>query len=278
MSTIKTANIGGIDVNFLKQVQILPVIDGWRRAARRGYVVLTNPHSVMMCKRDAKMREATSIANITLPDGVGIVVAARILGHGKQYRVTGPALMLQVCDEGRSLGLRHFFYGGSEDVASRLPDAMIRRFPGLKVAGSLCPPFRDLTAAEDAAMVNEINAAKPDVVWIGLGAPKQEKWMTGHLGRIHATAMIGVGAAFDFHSGKMPWAPAWMRRTGTEWAYRFAKEPRRMWRRNLDSPLFLAAVFGQAVQGKLSRLVSRTHPLSEPVYDSKGLLLPDERA
>jgi len=114
----------------------------------------------------------------------------------------------------------------------------------------MCPPFRPLTETEDAAVVEAINRAQPDIVWVGLGAPKQEKWMAAHVGRIHAGAMIGVGAAFDFHAGTVPWAPAWIRKAGLEWAYRLALEPRRMWRRNLDSPLFLWHVILQRIRAR----------------------------
>ena len=117
--------------------------------------------------------------------------------------------------------------------------------PGLEVAGTYCPPFRQTTEKEDDEIVRRISAASPDVLWVGLGAPKQEKWMAAHLGRIDVPVMIGVGAAFDFHSGNVKWAPAWIRKAGMEWAYRLVQEPRRLWRRNLDSPLFLFAVLRQ---------------------------------
>jgi len=243
-------NIAGVDFDFLLKSEIPGIIDRWRRAGRRGYVTLTNPHSVMLCRRDQEMRHATSQATITLPDGVGIVLGARLLGHGRRHRCTGPAMMLEICDKGRELDLSHYFYGGAEGVPDRLAERLSETFPGLKVAGTCCPPFGQMTAEEDDAIVARINAAKPDIIWVGLGAPKQEKWMAAHLGRIKATALIGVGAAFDFHSGNVEWAPDFMRRFGLEWAYRLARNPRRMWRRNLDSPIFLACV-AQQVAGAM---------------------------
>jgi N-acetylglucosaminyldiphosphoundecaprenol N-acetyl-beta-D-mannosaminyltransferase len=177
--------------------------------------------------------------------------------------------MLNVCDDGRALGHRHFFYGGGEGIAERLGDVLTRQFPGLNVVGTYCPPFRDLTPEEDNEIVSKINATKPDIVWVGLGAPKQEKWMASHLGRIHAPAMIGVGAAFDFHTGNVPWAPRWMRRSGLEWAYRLFAEPRRMWRRNLDSPLFLGRILTQSIAKKLKRL---TGGRRNPRHMAEGLL------
>ena len=160
---------------------------------------------------------------------------------------------LKLCDWGREKGYRHFFYGGAKGVADTLAERFTQDYPGLKVAGTYCPPFRLLSEQEDREIVDHINAAKPDIVWVGLGAPKQEKWMATYLGRIKATAMIGVGAAFDFHSGNVKWAPDWIRRIGMEWAYRLALEPKRMWRRNLDSPLFLSKVIAQ----KINLLIAR---------------------
>src|SRR4029078_13605177 len=164
------------------------------------------------------------------------VLAAEVLGYGRQHRVTGPVLMLDLCDRGRERNLRHYFYGGAQGGAEELARRMTADYPGLIVAGTCCPPFRQLTPEEDQAIIDRINAARPDVVWIGLGAPKQEKWMRQRVGRLHVAAMIGVGAAFDFHSGNVKWAPWIVRKCGVEWAYRLLMEPRRMWRRNLDSP------------------------------------------
>jgi len=156
--------------------------------------------------------------------------------------------MLRLCDWGREMGLRHFFYGGRPGIAERLADRLEARFPGLQVVGVHCPPFRALTPAEDKEVIQRINNSNPDIVWVGLGSPKQEKWMAQHRRNIRATAMIGVGAAFDFHSGRVKWAPVWMRKMGIEWAYRLAQEPKRMWRRNVNSFVFLARVLHQRVQ------------------------------
>jgi N-acetylglucosaminyldiphosphoundecaprenol N-acetyl-beta-D-mannosaminyltransferase len=202
-----------------------------------------------MCRQDAALQQATQGAALTLPDGVGIILAANLLGYSHQGRVTGPLLMLRLCDWGRAERLRHFFYGGAVGVAEALAWRLTRRYPGLDVAGTCRPPFRELTPSEDTEIVRRINATKPGVVWVGLGSPKQEKWMARHVGQIDAAALIGVGAAFDFHSGRVRWAPAWMRRMGIEWAYRLLLEPRRMWRRNVNSVFFLAGVLRQRVGG-----------------------------
>lgn len=220
-------------------------IERWRATGQRQYVAISNPHSVLLCHRDELMRQATLKAGMVLPDGIGILMAARLLGYRHGGRATGPTLMLKLCDWGRRRGFRHFFYGGAEGVAARLAANLSREYPGLDVAGVDCPPFRPLTVQEDWSVVDKINSSRPDIVWVGLGAPKQEKWMAEHVGRIDATALIGVGAAFDFHSGNVKWAPALIRKLGLEWAYRLVQEPGRMWRRNLDSPLFLSRVIRQ---------------------------------
>lgn len=249
------ADVVGVHFDFVLMRQVIDAIEHWRSRRSRTYVVLTNPHSVMLCRRDEQMRRATATAGLTLPDGVGVILAAELLGYGRQHRVTGPALMLDVCDRGRAHGYRHFFYGGAEGVADELARRLTEQFPGLQVAGTYCPPFRQLSQDEDQAVVDHVSAARADIVWVGLGAPKQEKWMREHVGRIDAPVMIGVGAAFDFHSGNVAWAPRWVRKFGVEWAYRLAMEPRRMWRRNLDSPLFLVHVLMQAAGQRLRALL-----------------------
>ncbi|MHC4165665.1 MAG: WecB/TagA/CpsF family glycosyltransferase [Planctomycetota bacterium] len=223
----------------------MKTIERWRAGGQRQYVAITNPHSVLLCHRDELMRQATLRAGMVLPDGVGILLAARLLGYHHSGRATGPTLMLKLCEWGTRKGYRHFFLGGAEGVAAKLAENLSSEYPSLKVAGIYCPPFRPLTDKEDRLTVEQINRTKPDIVWVGLGAPKQEKWMAEHVGRINATALIGVGAAFDFHSGNVRWAPALIRRLGLEWAYRLIQEPGRMWRRNLDSPLFLSRVIKQ---------------------------------
>lgn len=235
----------GVRIDLTEPRDVFLELLAWRRAGRRGYVTLVNPHTIVTCSRDPEMLAAVRESDLALPDGVGITLASRLLGYGRARRIAGPSLMLDLCNWGRSAGLRHFFYGGGEGVADELTQRFKRRFPGLHVAGAFCPPFRTLTPDEDESVVQTINAAAADLVWVGLGTAKQEKWMAAHVGRIQAAALLGVGAAFNFHAGTVPWAPAWVRRAGLEWAYRLAHEPRRLWRRNLDSPIFLARVGAQ---------------------------------
>ena len=241
---MKVYSILGTDFSLLSYRDVLTEIVRWRQTGQRQYITLTPPYSVLMCRRDPALSQATQGAALTLPDGVGIIVAARLLRYPHQGRVTGPTLMLRLCDWGCGEGLRHYFYGGAPGVADKLAQRLGNEYPGLKVAGTYCPPFRSLTAAEDAEMVRQINEAKPDVVWVGLGSPKQEKWMAEHRGAIDAAALIGVGAAFDFHSGRVQWAPMWVRRLGLEWAYRSIVEPRRIMPKACGNLVFGLLVLG----------------------------------
>ena len=229
---------------------VYQTIRQWKVTGRQEYVCITNPYSVMMCRRDDGMRQATLGGTLVLPDGVGIVLAARMLGRRRKGRVTGPELMLRLCDWGRADSFRHYLLGGAAGVAERLADKLMAAYPGLNIVGTLSPPFRPLTPDEDAELVTRINATCPDLVWVGLGAPKQEKWMAEHLGRVRATAMLGVGAAFDFHSGNVRWAPPWMRRCGLEWVHRLSQDPKRMWRRDLSSAAFLGRVLWQRIRNR----------------------------
>jgi N-acetylglucosaminyldiphosphoundecaprenol N-acetyl-beta-D-mannosaminyltransferase len=158
-------------------------------------------------------------------------------------RVYGPDLMLAVLGRAAERGWSSFFYGGAEGTPELLASRLQERFPGLRIAGTYSPPFRPVTAEEDEAIVARINDARPDLVWVGLSTPKQERWMDAHVGRLAAPAMLGVGAAFDIHAGNLRQAPRWMQRNGLEWLYRLYREPRRLWRRYLrNNPAFVLAV------------------------------------
>jgi N-acetylglucosaminyldiphosphoundecaprenol N-acetyl-beta-D-mannosaminyltransferase len=257
-------DILGVRFDLISYTDVMTTVEHWRERGLRCYVTLTPPHSVLMCLRDPQLREATGKASMTLPDGVGIILAAGLLRVPHEGRVTGPTLMLRLCDWGRKEGFRHFFYGGLPGVAETLAEKLCARFPGLHVAGTYSPPFRELTVGENAHIIHHMNGSKPDVIWVGLGSPKQEKWMASHVGEVNAAVMIGVGAAFDFHSGRVKWAPAWMRRAGLEWAHRLASNPKQMWRRNMDSVLFLTKVCRQSLyQGTPTRKTSDSADMTD---------------
>jgi N-acetylglucosaminyldiphosphoundecaprenol N-acetyl-beta-D-mannosaminyltransferase len=236
----------GVPVTFAERAEVLSVVEHARNAGERTYIVVTNPHSILTCRRDHEMLSATNGAGLVLPDGVGTSLAARLItGRSAGPRTPGPELMLYLLDRGRSIGLRHYLYGAQPEVLEELARRLRVLFPGVLITGAYSPPFYPLTDAEDELIVENISRTKPDVVWVGLGAPKQEKWMANHVGRVSAAVMIGVGAAFDYHAGAVPRAPRWARKVGLEWFYRLMHEPRRLWKRNLDSPLFVALVCAQ---------------------------------
>lgn len=203
------------------------------RAARRpaGYVCVTDVHGVVEARADPALRSAVNRAFLVTPDGMPLVWLGRWHGWPGTTRVYGPDLMLAVCDRGRALGLRHFLLGGAEGVAAELRGALLARYPDLQVCGAYTPPFRPMSEAELDDLAGRVAQARPDVVWVGLGTPKQERFMAEHAGRLAAGLLIGVGAAFDFHSGRKRQAPRWIQRSGLEWLFRLASEPRRLWRR-----------------------------------------------
>lgn len=231
----------GIRFDLIDAPTAWQTIRQWRAGGRRDYITQTSAVNVMNCRRDERLRSATMGAGLTLPDSTGIILAAMLLRLSHHGRVPGPDLMLRCCDWGRAEGYRHYFYGGAPGVAEELTRRLCARYPGLQVAGICCPPFRELSSREEEAVLEQINDAHPDIVWVGLGSPKQEKWMADHVGRIQAAALIGVGAAFDFHSGNIRRAPAWIRRIGLEWLFRLLRDGRR-WRRYLDLPRFVWAL------------------------------------
>jgi N-acetylglucosaminyldiphosphoundecaprenol N-acetyl-beta-D-mannosaminyltransferase len=187
----------------------------------------------MESQRDPRLRDIHNASGLTTPDGMPLVWAGRAAGAKHMDRVCGPDLIPALCELATDQGFSPFFYGGRPGVADLLAKRLQHRYPGLKVAGTYAPPFRELSVDEDEHVVKLINRAKPDMVWVGLSTPKQERWMADHIRRLNANVLIGVGAAFDIHAGQSRRAPHWLQRSGLEWVFRLAHEPRRLWRRYL---------------------------------------------
>jgi len=247
-SFAQRANILGVGVSPLNMRQALDIVDQWIAQRRPHYVCVTTMHGVMESQRDKDLRRIHNTAGLVTPDGMPLVWLSRLRGFPHVERVYGPDLMLALCSGSVAMGYRHFFYGGARDVADRLAANLRRRIPELLVAGIYSPPFRPLTAEEDERIVEMINETNPDIVWVGLGTPKQEHWMAKHVGRLRAPALIGVGAAFDYHAGLKRQAPRWMRGSGLEWSFRLLTEPRRLWSRYLiNGPLFLSLLLLQTL-------------------------------
>jgi N-acetylglucosaminyldiphosphoundecaprenol N-acetyl-beta-D-mannosaminyltransferase len=210
------------------------------------YISITNTESMYHGSRVPALGEYIRRADYSLCDGIGVVVAGFAWGH-RIRRLTGPALQLACSQRGVAHGWRHFFYGGKEGVADEMAARLKHRFPGLIVCGTYCPPFRELTPEEDEAAVRMINDTRPDIVWVGLGLPKQERWVASHLGRVKAPWMIGVGAAFDYFSGATPWAPPVLRRLGLEWVFRLMLQPRLRARRYWWSFIYVLEATAEGV-------------------------------
>ncbi len=244
---MERVNIMGVGVSAIDMALALETIDRWIAQREQHYVCVTGVHGVMESQRDEALRRIHNRAGLVTPDGMPLVWLSRLHGLRHVERVCGRDLVLACCARSVSTGYRHFFYGGGEGVAGRLAARLQRRFPGLAIAGTYMPPFRPPGATEDEAVLTQINDAGPDILWVGLSTPKQERWMDAHVSRLHAPVLIGVGAAFDFVAGLKKQAPRWMQWSGLEWLFRLASEPRRLWRRYLrNNPAFLWRVMLQA--------------------------------
>jgi N-acetylglucosaminyldiphosphoundecaprenol N-acetyl-beta-D-mannosaminyltransferase len=228
----------GVGISCVDLPSTVGIFADWIANAQRQYVCVTGMHGVMESQSDTALRDIHNAAGLTTPDGMPMVWAGRRAGAGIS-RVYGPDLMDAVLSRAVEAGWSSYFLGGSEDVLATLVATLGARYPGLVVAGHESPPFRPLSEEEDEATVHRINAAAPDIVWGGLGTPKQERFMASHRERLQAPVLVGVGAAFDLVAGTLPQAPHWMQRNGLEWAFRLGAEPRRLWRRYLlNGPRF----------------------------------------
>jgi N-acetylglucosaminyldiphosphoundecaprenol N-acetyl-beta-D-mannosaminyltransferase len=239
----------GTWVHAVDPARALDEIGAWIRQGRRGYVAFANVHGVIEGLDEATTRQAFNEAGLTVPDGVPLVWLGWLRGHAEVRRVYGPDTVLGLSEQAARHGWSCYFYGGAPGVAERLAAVLTERFPGFRVAGVHAPPFRSLTEAEDAEDVSRLNASRADVVFVGLGCPKQERWMADHRPRLTAAALLGVGAAFDFHTGRVRQAPRWMMGAGLEWLFRLIQEPRRLWRRYLVyNPRFVFHVILQLLR------------------------------
>jgi N-acetylglucosaminyldiphosphoundecaprenol N-acetyl-beta-D-mannosaminyltransferase len=249
VSTLRRVNILGVGISAITMRQAVEQILHWIETEAREYVSVCTVHTVMECQRDKVMRSAVNNAGLATPDGMPLVWLGRWRSQATVSRVYGPDLMLAVCKLSANQDYSHYFYGGAPGTPELLADRLKQRFPKLTVAGTYSPPFRTMTTHEDAHIVSQINQAAPDIVWVGLGTPKQDLWMATHRDRLNAPILIGVGAAFDFHAGRVPQAPMWMQGAGLEWFFRLIHEPRRLWYRYLVyNPLFVMLLLAQALR------------------------------
>jgi N-acetylglucosaminyldiphosphoundecaprenol N-acetyl-beta-D-mannosaminyltransferase len=241
-------NLLGVKVSVLTMTLALSTLETWIEEGERRYVCVANVHTVTESTRNPALRRAINGAGMVTPDGMPLVWVGRWWGFSSIERVYGPDLLRQACKYGVSRGWRHYFYGGAPGVAERLARRLQAEIPGLQVVGVESPPFRLLEEVEIQDLIQRIQLLQPHLLWVGLGAPKQELWMAEHAGKMPVPVMLGVGAAFDFLAGVKPQAPIWMQRSGLEWLFRLMSEPRRLWKRYLvNNPRFIVLVLAQTL-------------------------------
>ncbi len=239
-------NILGVGISAIDQDFAVEQIDAWIANDDREYVAVCTVNTIMECQKSISMREAINNAGMATPDGMPLVWLANWESNQGVERVYGPDLMLAVCERSVEQNHRHYLYGGAEGVPEQLASELQKRFSEIQIVGTFSPSFRSLTPAEEDSVIEMINTAKPDIIWVGLSTPKQDLWMAKFRSRLNAPVIIGVGAAFDFHTKRIPQAPGWMQRHGLEWLYRLSQEPKRLWYRYVVyNPWFVLKILEQ---------------------------------
>ena len=267
LSEIRRVNVLGVGVSAIDMDSALCVVREAVEHGRRGYVCVTGVHGVMEAQTDPDFQRIQNSSLLTIPDGMPLVWAGRLRAF-RIGRVYGPDFMLRVCELSPGLGYKHFFFGGKPGVAQKLKKTMQTRFPGLAVVGTYTPPFRRLTVAEEAELHELVQAGKPDFFWVGLSTPKQERFMAEYINRLPVKIMMGVGAAFDIHTGGIKDSPTWVKNAGLQWLHRLLQEPKRLWRRYLiNNPRFLYRATLQFLQLKQFPMLG--------LAESRSLLGPD---
>lgn len=230
--TSRAFGILGVYVNAVQIPDVIDQMEQWIAKGRACHsIVFSTLHGIAEANKDSEYKNIVNCADLVVADGMPLVWLGRLHGHSMRRRVYGPEVLEAFCRDTGS-AYRHFFYGGAPGVAAKLAARLEKTFH-IVVAGTCSPPFRELTAEEDTSLVQQVHNAAPDVLWVGLGAPKQERWMHEHRLRLRVPVLLGVGAAFDYHSGRIWQAPKWMRENGLEWFFRLLMEPRRLGTRYL---------------------------------------------
>jgi N-acetylglucosaminyldiphosphoundecaprenol N-acetyl-beta-D-mannosaminyltransferase len=227
------ANVLGVGIDPVNLTLAADMIDRAAAGDTKDYVCVTGVHGVMEAQHDPGFKTILDRAMLVVPDGVPTVWLGRMQGHADMSRVFGPDLMTEVCRRSPLTGRTHFLYGGKPGVAEELKRNLESRYPGIRIVGTYCPPFRALTVDERKALNEVLTNVKPDILWVGLSTPKQERFMAENVGLLNCKIMIGVGAAFDLHTGRMKDAPQWIKDAGMQWLHRLCQEPGRLWKRYL---------------------------------------------
>lgn len=233
-------NVLGVGISAINMATALAQIEDWIKQGECHYVCVTGVHGVMESQKDEELKHIHNSSGLTVPDGMPLVWAGHLLGFTQMSRVYGPDLMLDVCNLSVKKGYTHFFYGGKADVAEALRKNLEKSFLGLRIVGTFAPPFRPLNEKEEAGLRILVARLKPDFFWVGLSTPKQERFMAEYIHKLDTKIMLGVGAAFDIHTGSIKDAPKWVKKIGMQWFHRLCQEPRRLWQRYLfNNPIFV---------------------------------------
>jgi N-acetylglucosaminyldiphosphoundecaprenol N-acetyl-beta-D-mannosaminyltransferase len=239
----------GVRVDVLNMNATLARLAAMLKRGGKGYLSAITVHGVMLAHRDAEFAAAFADAAIAIPDGTPIAWAGQLQGHRDMQHVTGPALMREVFEREEFAGYTHFFYGGDAGVADELAAHFRVIAPGAKIVGTYTPPYRPLTKAEERVLIAQIKRCKPDMIWVGLGTPKQDKFMRQYLPLLETKIMFGVGAAFDFHTGRIRDCSPWIKNAGLQWLHRLMQDPKRLWWRYLrDNPAFILGLSWQLLK------------------------------
>jgi N-acetylglucosaminyldiphosphoundecaprenol N-acetyl-beta-D-mannosaminyltransferase len=233
-------NVLGVKVSAVNMDLAVSFTERWIDAGLPGYVCVTGVHGVMEAQHDPEFLHILNHAAITLPDGMPMTWVGRLQGFQQMDRVFGPDFMVAICRLSVERGYRNFFYGGQPGVAELLSETLSNRFPGLQVVGTFTPPFRPLTPHEEDEVTAQILQSRPHIVWVGLSTPKQERFMAQYASRFQVPLMVGVGAAFDYHTGQIRDCSSWIKRAGLQWLHRLIQDPKRLWKRYLiNNPAFV---------------------------------------
>lgn len=264
------ANVLGMAVDAVDMEGALRGVAEELESGRKGYVCLAGVYGAMEAHRNADLAEIWANASLVPPDGMPMVWVGRHQGHRGMERVAGPDLMLEVMRREEFGGYTHFLCGGKEGVALELETTLRKRFPLVKIVGSHTPPFGPMSALEEEGFVEQVNRLRPDIIWVGISTPKQDRFMAQYLPLLDTKLMFGVGAAFDFHTGRIADCAEWIKQSGLQWLHRLVQDPKHLWRRNLHSnPAFVWAVLLQ-----LTGLKSYSLPLERRSQPSSEAAMP----
>lgn len=251
---MKYIDISGVRVSSVNINSACEIIEQWIINRERTYICIAPVSTIVDCQTNKEYLKIVNNAGMITPDGMPLAWLGKLRGDKDIQRTYGPDLMLTLCGISQKKGYKHYLYGGTGNTCQLLEGILKKQFPNLDIVGSFSPPYRPIHTEENAEIIEEINRANPDILWVGLGSPKQDFWMSRHREKLNVPVMIGIGAAFDFLSGNKKQAPKWMRDNGLEWLFRLISEPRRLWKRYIvGNSLFLYLIYKEFISGRLLR-------------------------